>query len=289
MKIGFIGLGAMGAPMLARLAEAGETFGHDTDAARMAAVCAETGAAACGSVAEIAGAVDVLFTCLPSNDVVREVYLGDGGVAAHLREGAVSIDVSTIAPEVARNCAEAVAKRGASHLDAGMLGSVSQAEAGIISFVVGGDAAALETARPALMAVGGLIRHCGGPGAGMTMKLLHQTLVAGHAVAVGEALALAEATGADMDLFHEIVTEGAGFAYSRYFEKRGPRIRAGDFSPLFMLRFMAKDARLARDMASGEATGLNAVIEVLEAGEKAGLGDEDFSAAYKIARKRRGL
>ncbi len=92
------------------------------------------------------------------------------------------------------------------------------------------------------------MRHVGPSGAGNHMKLIHQTLVAGHAVAVAEAMGLCLETGADVETFHEIVTQGTGFAFSRYFENRVPRMRSGDFSPLFALKFMLKDARLARDM-----------------------------------------
>ncbi len=298
LKVGYIGLGAMGAPMLKRLAEGaadGSVFGFDASPEICASACAEAGAIACGSIAEIAGLCDVLFTCVPNNDVVRAVYLEAEGIASAVRPGTVTIDCSTIGPEVSREVHARLQACGASHLDASMLGSVTQAIEGTISFVIGGDAPAVETARPALEKVGGLIRHCGPSGAGNQMKLLHQTLVAGHAVAVAEAMTLCEELGADADAFYEIVTQGTGFAYSRYFEKRVPRMRDGDFSPLFMLKFMAKDARLARDMspfATDETAVklplLDATIKTLEEGEAGGLGDEDFSAAMKVLQARFG-
>ncbi|MEM1344643.1 MAG: NAD-binding protein, partial [Pseudomonadota bacterium] len=134
-----------------------------------------------------------------------------------------------------------------------------------------------------LGACGGLIRHCGPSGAGNQMKLVHQTLVAGHAVAVAEALGLCLETGTDIEVFYDIVTQGTGFAYSRYFENRVPRMREGEFSALFMLRFMLKDARLARDMAPYPAhyPALAAVIATLEEAEAAGHGEADFSAAMR--------
>lgn len=298
LTVGYIGLGAMGAPMLKRLADgapAGSVFGFDASAQTCADVCAEAGATACNSISQIAGACDVLFTCVPNNDVVRAVYLDADGVASTARAGSVTIDCSTIGPEVSRQVYEHLKATGVSHLDASMLGSVSQAIEGTISFVIGGDAEAVEVARPALEKVGGLIRHCGPSGAGNQMKLLHQTLVAGHAVAVAEAMTLCDELGADADAFYEIVTQGTGFAYSRYFEKRVPRMREGDYSPLFMLKFMAKDARLARDMApfcADETTTklplLDAVIKTLEEGEASGLGDEDFSSAMKVLQARFG-
>lgn len=292
-RIGFIGLGAMGAPMLKRLARAAEAaFGFDSDQDRAARVCAEAGATACASIGEIAGRADILFTCLPNNDVVRTVYSGDGGIADAMRPGSITIDCSTVGPDATADVCSVMLDREVHHLDASMLGSVQQAEEGTISFVVGGDEAAFQRALPALEAVGGLIRHCGPSGSGNTMKLLHQTLVAGHAVAVAEALALADSAGVDLDAFYEVVTQGTGFAYSRYFEKRVPRIRSGDFSPLFMLKFMAKDARLARAILGDRADTasllpmLSAVIDTLEEGEAGGLGAEDFSAAAAVVRRR---
>lgn len=289
MTIGYIGLGAMGAPMLGRLAEGaapGMVFGYDADPARAAQVCAEAGATPCGSIAEIAKASDILFSCVTDNDTVRAVYLGDDGVVSAARPGTVTVDCSTVGPDATCAVHDGLKDAGVDHLDASMLGSVQQANEGTISFVVGGEAAALERARPALEKLGGLIRHCGPSGAGNQMKLLHQILVAGHAVAVAETMALCEAVGADPDAFYDIVIQGTGFAYSRYFEKRVPRMKAGNFSPLFMLKFMLKDARLARAMTGMPMPALEAVIETLAAGDAGGLGDEDFSAAIKVAQAR---
>ncbi|HIP79092.1 MAG TPA: NAD(P)-dependent oxidoreductase [Kiloniellaceae bacterium] len=292
MRIGFVGLGAMGAPMTRRLAAAfpGAVLGCDLDGALAARVCAEAGAEVAGSLAEIAGACDVLLSCLPNNDVLRAVYLGPEGVAAAIRAGSITIDCSTVGPDATRDVYAGLQARGASHLDASMLGSVKQAEECTISFVVGGDEEAFARAKPILAACGQLIRHCGPSGAGNHMKLIHQTLVAGHAVAVAEAMGLCLETGADIEAFFDIVTQGTGFAYSRYFENRVPRMRAGDFSPLFMLKFMLKDARLARAMAPDPASypALQAVIATLEEAEAAGFGDADFSAAMRAVEGRIG-
>ncbi len=292
MKIGFIGLGAMGAPMTRRLAAAypGAVLGYDLDGALAARVYAEAGAETTGSLAEIAGACDVLLSCLPNNDVLRAVYLGPEGVAAAIRAGSITIDCSTVGPDATRDVYAGLKARGASHLDASMLGSVKQAEEGTISFVVGGDDEAFARAQPVLAACGQLIRHCGPSGAGNHMKLIHQTLVAGHAVAVAEAMGLCLETGADIEAFFDIVTQGTGFAYSRYFENRVPRMRSGDFSPLFMLKFMLKDARLARAMAPDPKAypALDAVIATLEEAEAAGFGDADFSAAMRAVEGRIG-
>ena len=271
-------------------ARPGQVMGYDADPERASRVCRDAGARACASVAEIAEASDVLFSCLPDNDVLRAVYLGADGVAAAVRPGSITIDCSTVGPDATRDVYDGMKASGASHLDASMLGSVTQANDGAISFVVGGDKEAFERAQPVLSACGRLIRHCGPSGAGNHMKLIHQTLVAGHAVAVAEAMGLCLETGADIEAFYDIVTQGTGFAYSRYFENRVPRMRQGDFSALFMLKFMLKDARLARDMAPDAARypALAAVISTLEEADAAGWGAADFSAAMRAVEARIG-
>ncbi len=293
MKIGFIGLGAMGMPMTRRLAAAhpGNVFGFDANADLTRTVCDQVGANACRTIAEIAAASNLLFTCLPNNDVLRTVYLGDAGIASAIAGGALTIDCSTVGPDATREVGKALAECRVSHLDASMLGSVNQATDGSLSFVVGGERGAFERAEPVLSILGQMIRYCGPSGAGNQMKLIHQTLVAGHAVAVAEAMGLCLATGADVEAFYDIVTGGTGFAYSRYFENRVPRMREGDFSPLFMLKFMLKDARLARDMVEngGEKfPALAAAIATLEEGEAEGWGEADFSAAMKAVESRIG-
>ena len=216
--------------------------------------------------------------------------MGEDGIAASIRGGTITIDCSTVGPDATRDVYAGLKERGASHLDASMLGSVKQANEGTISFVVGGDAEAFARAEPVMGACGQMIRHCGPSGAGNHMKLIHQTLVAGHAVAVAEAMGLCLETGADIEAFYDIVTQGAGFAYSRYFENRVPRMRSGDFSALFMLKFMLKDARLARDMApdAERYPALAAVIATLEEAEAAGFGEDDFSAAMRAVEARIG-
>lgn len=291
-RIGFIGLGAMGAPMTRRLAAAhpGAVVCHDAGPDVTRAVAEAAGAVPAGSVAEVAARTDMLFTCLPDNAVLRAVYLGPDGIAGAIAAGAVTIDCSTVGPDATRDVHAALGARSVAHLDASMLGSVRQAEEGTISFVVGGAAEAFERARPVLAACGQLIRHCGPSGAGNHMKLIHQTLVAGHAVAVAEALGLCLETGADIETFYDIVTQGTGFGYSRYFENRVPRMREGDFSALFMLRFMLKDARLARDMGGDPAAypALGAAIATFEKAVADGHGDADFSAAMRTVEARLG-
>ena len=293
MKVGYIGAGAMGAPMIARLTKAypGETFIFDVNPKIAASVAEDTGAATCVSIAEIAKTSDVLLSCVPNNAAIRDVYLGDGGVASAIRSGSITIDCSTVGPDATQEVYAALKENGTSHFDASMLGSVKQANEGTISFVVGGDAETFERAKKVLAVCGQMIRHCGRSGAGNHMKLIHQTLVAGHAVAVAEAVGLCLETGADIETFFDIVTQGTGFAYSRYFENRVPRMREGEFSALFMLKFLLKDIRLARDMIADPGANypsLSAVVKTFEDSVDKGWGDDDFSAVMKLVEARTG-
>ncbi|MDJ0639221.1 MAG: NAD(P)-dependent oxidoreductase [Paracoccaceae bacterium] len=292
MKIGYIGAGAMGAPMIAQLAAKfpGDVSLFDIDPDLAARVASQTGAKAAPSIADLAGASDVLLSCVPNNDSIAQVYLEPGGVASAIGAGAITIDCSTVGPDITRKVHAHLKSMGVSHLDASMLGSVKQANEGTISFVVGGEEEAFNRARPVLEACGQMIRHCGPSGAGNHMKLIHQTLVAGHAVAVAEAMGMCLETGADIETFYDIVTGGTGFAYSRYFENRVPRMRDGDFSPLFFLKFLLKDIRLAGEMVDDKAKypAYSAILESFEQGVDAGWGDEDFSAVMHLVEKRLG-
>ena len=136
-----------------------------------------------------------------------------------------------------------------------MLGSVPQAETGEIGFVVGGDPAALERITPLLEHLGRFTKYAGPAGSANRIKMIHQTLVAANAVAVAEAIALCQETDTDLDCFYDVVCNAGGFAYSRYFEKRVPRMREDDFSPLFMLDLMTKDAKLAQSLAADRRDG----------------------------------
>ena len=290
--IGFIGLGSMGLPMTRVLAEAGYAMRvYDVSAEACDRATAIDDVSVCDDVSGVAGTVEVLFTCVPNDAVLRELYLGDKGVRDAVRGAQISIDCSTVSPSLTREVNQALGEHGVSHLDASMLGSVPQAETGQIGFVVGGDRKAFDQALPLLNTLGKMVKHVGGSGSGNQVKLIHQTLVAGHAVAVAEALSLCMATDTDLDAFYDVVCNGGGFAYSRYLEKRTPRMRNGDFSPLFMLDLMAKDAGLARDLALevGMATPLlDRVLETFDLAQQAGHGGEDFSAVAHIYEKKVG-
>ena len=285
-EIGFVGLGAMGLPMAAGLAGAGHRLRvFDIDPAARERAAAVAGIAAVTDLAAAAEGAEVLFTCLPNDAILRAAYLGPEGIAGAMAAGTMTIDCSTVSSKATQEVSAALRAYGVAHLDAAMLGSVPQAETGEIGFVVGGEREAFEAAAPLLDVLGRFRIYAGGSGAANRIKLIHQTLVAANAVAVAEALALCRATDTDLDCFYDVVCNGGGFAYSRYFEKRLPRMRAGDYSPLFMLQLMKKDAALARDLAAEadlDAPLLDQVVQRFETALAEGLGAEDFSAVARL-------
>lgn len=290
--VGFVGVGAMGGPMTRQLAAAGYSLRvFDSDAAILDGLEGTPNVEHGGSLSDVVAGSDIVLSCLPNDQVVGAVYLGDDGIGAFGRQGMTSVDFSTVSPGISQEVHGAFQGLGMNHLDAAMLGSVTQAETGSIGFMVGGEAAAYERVLPLLEVMGKMVRHVGPSGAANRMKLIHQTLVAGHAVAVAEALALCLMTDTDIETFYDIVCQGGGFAHSRYFENRVPRMRAGDFSPLFMLQFMLKDARLAAKLvgdSENKLPVLTQVVRTLEEAMESGWGREDFSAVVHALEKRAG-
>lgn len=284
--LGFIGIGAMGLPMCRQLAEAGYALSVSdpaADARRQAA--AIEGVSVAGTAQDAAAVSAVLFTCLPNDAVLREVYLGDAGLLAALSEGCITVDCSTVSPSATREIHDALAARGVRHLDAAMLGSVPQAETGEIGFVIGGPKDAYDRTAPLFDILGRFRTYAGPSGAGNRIKLIHQTLVACNAVAVAEAVALCLKTDTDLDSFYDVVCNGGGMAYSRYFERRIPRMREGNFESLFTLAFMKKDVGLARDLAQTaafDAPILEQVFARYEQASEAGWDAEDFSAVAHL-------
>ena len=214
MPLGFIGLGALGAPMAANLLAAGFPLTvHNRHREREEGLAAAGARRAATPSAAAAGA-ELLALCLSDDAAVAEVLLGHGDASAAsspaasssaasssaalvgLARGALVIDFSTIAPETSRRLAAALAERGVAYLDAPVTGGTEGARAGTLSVLVGGAAADLERALPVLETVGGRITHFGAVGAGQEAKAVNQVLVAGSYAAVAEAMALGTAAGA---------------------------------------------------------------------------------------------
>jgi 3-hydroxyisobutyrate dehydrogenase-like beta-hydroxyacid dehydrogenase len=291
-RVGFIGLGTMGMPMATNLARGGVPLVvHDASPAALAAAGELPGATTAPSVAEVAAQAAVLFTCLPNDTIVREVYLGPGGVASAARAGRVTCDCSTVSPETTTAVHAALKGRGVDHLDTPMLGSQPQAVEGQIFFIVGGDKARLATIAPYLEIMGKMHMYVGGPSMANRVKLIHNGLAAVTAVAVAEALAVCVQSGVDTHTFYDVVRNGGGMAYGTYFDRRAKRIFEGEFSPTFMLDLMRKDAMLALALARSVEVPTPMLEETKRTYDEAvdsGWGREDFSAVTHVVEKRIG-
>jgi 3-hydroxyisobutyrate dehydrogenase len=291
-RVGFIGLGTMGGPMATNLAKAGKApVVYDTSASATAALAKQPGVTLARSVADVAAQVAVLFTALPNDAIVRQVYLGPDGIAAGAKPGLITCDCSTVSPEATLEVAKAVAAKGITHMDTPMLGSQPQAVSGEIFFIVGGDQSKVATIAPYLEAMGKLHMYVGPSASGNRVKLLHNGLAAVTAVAVAEALAVCVQAGVDRETFYEVVRKGGGMAYGTYFERRAKRIFDGEFSPTFMAELMLKDAGLALDQAKNAKVPTPILEETKRTYEEAianGWGKEDFSAVTHVIEKRIG-
>jgi len=290
--VGFIGLGTMGMPMATNLARAGVALTvHDASAAAAAEAARLPGASAAASAGEVAARSDVLFTCLPNDDIVRRVYLGSGGIGESGRAGLVTCDCSTVSPEATVEVEAALRARGIVHMDTPMLGSQPQAVSGEIVFIVGGDRGKLDAIAPYLSIMGRLHLYVGGSSMANRVKLIHNGLAAATAVAVAEALAVCVQAGVDGETFYDVVRNGGGMAYGTYFDRRAKRVLDGEFSPTFMLELMRKDAGLALDLARSvkvPAPVLEETKRTYDEAVDAGWGKEDFSAVTHVVEKRIG-
>jgi 3-hydroxyisobutyrate dehydrogenase len=289
MKVGFIGLGAMGLPMARHIVEAG----HDvTVASRGRApidLAVGFGAKEGVDAADVVGSSDVTILCLPSSPQVVEVL--DAALPA-LGPGTIVVDTSTIHPDVERAQHERVLATGAGYLEAPLSGGTVGAQKGQLTLMVGGPEETLDAARPALNPFAGLIVHVGGPGMGQVVKLCNNLIYAAQMLATAEATVMAQDAGVDMAKLYEILTHATGdcVAVRTRLPAEGviPDSPASNgWAPGFMTDLMAKDLDLAIDYAARAGVPLftsGIVRQILGATSAAGSGREDFSAMAKVIR-----
>ena len=280
-RAGFAGLGAMGAPMARNLAKAGLLAAvYNRTAATAAALAAELGCAVAPTPADLAAACDVIVLCVSADaDVLGLV----DALAPRLARGAIVVDCSTVSAATAREAARRLAAHGAAFLDCPVSGGTEGAANATLSIMCGGDARALERARPVLGAMGKRVVHMGASGAGQATKAVNQIAVAGVNQAVSEALALAEAEG--LDLARVIDAVGGGAAQSWFLTNRGPNMARMAFPLGFRVRLHQKDLDICRAMAAEHGVQLP-VVEMTTIHYRrlldAGHGDEDISALFRL-------
>ncbi len=289
MKVGFIGLGAMGLPMTKNLLAKGHTVTVESRSRPPIDQAVALGAADGGDPAGVAAANDVTIICVPGSADVVDVV--DRMLPA-LGEGKVVVDCSTIAPDVEREQHERVGRTGAAYLEAPVSGGTVGAERGSLTLMVGGDASALEAARPALEAFSGLIVHVGGPGLGQVVKLCNNLIYAAQMLATSEASVMAAKAGVDLRLLHQVLVASTGDCTAVRtripFEGVLPDSPASNgWRPGFMTDLMAKDLDLALAHGAGADVPLLSTAlarQVLSMAQAEGFGREDFSSLGKVIR-----
>lgn len=239
MKLGFIGLGAMGRPMAGHLLRGGHELSVFARRADAAAPLVDAGARACLSPVEVARNAEVVFTIVTSNADVEQLTLGDDGIAQCAAPGSVVVDMSTIAPSVARRIAQGLAARGIDMLDAPVSGGTAGAAAATLSIMVGGKAAVLERVHPLFDLLGKTVVHVGDNGAGQVAKACNQMIMVSVIEAAAEAIHLANAAGVDATKVREALLGGS--AQSRVLDLFGGRMVARDFRPGVEARLHHKD------------------------------------------------
>ena len=284
-RVGFIGLGIMGKPMVRNLVKAGfEAVVHSRTRASVDEMVAESGAiTAAGSPSEVAEQAKTVITMLPDSPDVRDVVFGPNGLAEAMGEGHLLIDMSTIAPATAIEVAEALAAKGASALDAPVSGGDKGAVAGTLSIMVGGTAEDFERAMPLFEAMGKTIVHVGAAGAGQIVKACNQVVVALNYAAVSEALVLGSKAGVDPNKIVQVLS--GGLANSRVMEMRGPSMIQHNFQPGFRVNLHRKDLGIA--LATGRETGVplpmtSLVSQLYDAVSIGGGGDLDHSSLLTL-------
>ena len=288
--IGFIGLGHMGLPMACNLVKAQHAVHGFDAAAGPVKVLADAGGTGAISIAKAVAEAELVITMLPEGRHVRSVYMDPGGVLASAPPEALLVDCSTIDVETARTVAAAAAARGFSMLDAPVSGGVAGAQAGGLTFMVGGSAAAFARAQPVLARMGKAVIHAGGPGTGQAAKICNNMMLGIQMISVCEAMALAQRLGLAADRLHEIssVSSGQCWSLTSYCPVPGPvpgspANRA--YQPGFTTAMMLKDLKLAQaaGQAAGACTPLGAqacqLYHLFALGGNEGL---DFSAIIKM-------
>jgi len=283
LRVGFVGLGAMGWPMAGHLHRAGLLVAiGNRSPAKAQAFAAEHGVIAPATLAELAPMCDVIALCVSADadvlGVVREV-------AAHAKPGTVVIDHSTVSPDTAKQAHKLMHEAGGDFVDAPVSGGVEGAKNGKLSIMAGGDSGALARVRPVLDAYAAKIGHMGPVGAGQSTKAVNQVLVAGIAQGVCEGLALGEALGLDPAVLLPTLASGAAGCW--FLDKRGATMLRNEFAGGFKAALLHKDLRIVQAIAQQAGTDHSIVDKSMaDLAElmAQGRGDEEHSAVIRLKR-----
>lgn len=261
-RLAFIGIGLMGSRMAKRLLNAGYAVSVCNRSPEKCQPLAELGARVAVSVADAVRDADLVLTSLAGADAIETVYFGDDGVVPAAPAGCLTVDLSSVAPDIARDNHRRLADAGYGHLDVPVTGGVSGAEAGTLSLLVGGSADNLARALPVLEVMGNAF-HLGDEGAGQVCKLVNQTIVHIFIGGVAEGMMLAASVGVDANRVREALL--GGYCQSRILDLHGKKMADRDFVPGGPLEFSVKDLEGSLKLAADAALDLPLAASTLEA------------------------
>lgn len=289
-RLGFVGLGVMGSRMVKRLMDAGHAVtGYNRTKAK-AQWLLDAGMAWADSPRAVAEASDVVFSMVTDTTALRAITEGEQGILAGLRPGMVYVDMSTVSPQASRAVAAAVRDRGATMLDAPVSGSSVTVEQGTLSFMVGGDTAALEQVKPYLLDIGPKVTHVGENGLAVTMKIATNLSLAVQMLAFSEGVLLAEKSGIRREVAAEVLFNSV--IASPMVKYRGPFVLQMPDEALFDVNMMQKDMLLALELGRRVDVPLPTAAvanEFLTAARGMGLQDYDFAVVFRVLARMAGL
>lgn len=289
-RVGFVGVGTMGTPMVTNLLKAGfSVLAYDVRPEALDEA-GRRGAATAGSAAEAAQDSEIVVTMLPSSSDVEACYCGPAGVLAGAPPGRLCVDMSTIDPGTSRRVAERAKAQGVRFLDAPVSGAVPRAVEGTLTIMVGGSERDLEEARPVLSALGSTIIHVGPVGSGEVAKLCNNLIAGVAMVAVSEAFRLAERFGVDPKVLTQVIQKSSGQTWVMEHNHPVPGMVAKaasshDYAAGFMTDLMAKDMGLAVMAGREQRVPLfaaSAALQLYRLASAQGLGRKDFSSVYSL-------
>lgn len=290
-KLGFLGLGLMGAPMARNLIKAGHDVAlWSNTGAKAQQLATEAGGKACTTPAEVAQHSECVFLCVGDSDMSETVILGPQGLKEGAKKGMVVVDASTVSPASSRRVHEELAKSGVEFLGAPCTGSTPGATNGTLTFMVGGDKAVFERVRPWLEVMGKKLYFCGGPGMGLHAKLTQNLVLSNLLQAFNEGIVLSTKAGLDPNLMLDILSNSA--AKSGLIDYKAPFIFRRDFETNFSVKWMHKDMGLMLESAQELSvplflTGLSR--QMFQAAIAGGHGDEDICSTIKVLEEITGV